>query len=226
MLKFILIVCSLILLGAAHASSVSLHACRFLLVFFTRRVDKFQQIRWREARCHHASYFTLSYPQSQCCYVSVSEKPVDQLIYTVSSPRYRIRRRGSSNWKSDGASSSVVAPAVANETCDPFTPESEHCTLGNMVVHSVNKSHPSDYSATIAFARARNIHLVVRNASDEYVDACLRLRGYRLLFSSMNRYLSLLETLLEVRILSIDSLVSALRRASLRGISGDADELQ
>ena len=115
-----------------------------------------------------------------------------------------------------------MAPAVANETCDPFTPESEHCTLGNMVVHSVNKSHPSDYSATIAFARARNIHLVVRNTGDEYVDACLRLRGYRLLFSSMNRYLSLLE----VRILSIDSLVSALRRASLRGISGDADELQ
>ena len=70
-----------------------------------------------------------------------------------------------------------MAPAVANETCDPFTQEREHCTLGNMVVYSVNASHPSDYSATIAFANAKNIRLVVRNTGHEYVDARLRLRG-------------------------------------------------
>ena len=70
-----------------------------------------------------------------------------------------------------------MAPAVANETCDPFTPESEHCTLGNMVVYSVNASQPSDYSATIAFAKANNIRLVIRNTGHEYVDAHFALRS-------------------------------------------------
>ena len=73
--------------------TMSLHAFRFLLAF-ARRVDKFQQIPRRKARCHHAACFTLSYPRLQCCYVSVSEKPVDQPIHTVSSPKYRIHRRG------------------------------------------------------------------------------------------------------------------------------------
>ena len=68
-----------------------------------------------------------------------------------------------------------MAPAVANETCDPFTPESEHCTLGNEVVYSVNASGPSDYIATIAFAKARNIRLVIRNTGHEYVSVHLTL---------------------------------------------------
>lgn len=70
-----------------------------------------------------------------------------------------------------------MAPAVANETCDPFTPQSRHCTLGNMVVYSVNASRPSDYSATIAFAKKKNIRLVIRNTGHEYVHADLALSG-------------------------------------------------
>ena len=70
-----------------------------------------------------------------------------------------------------------MAAAVANQTCDPFTPESECCTFGNMVVYSVNASQPSDYSATIAFAKAKKIRLVIRNTGHEYVDARLALRG-------------------------------------------------
>ena len=70
-----------------------------------------------------------------------------------------------------------MAPAVANETCDPFTPQSEHCTLGNMVVYSVNASRPSDYSAAIAFAKEKNIRLVIRNTGHEYVHANLGLSG-------------------------------------------------
>lgn len=70
-----------------------------------------------------------------------------------------------------------MAPAVANETCDPFTPESEPCMLGNMVVYSVNASAPSDFSATIAFAKAKNIRLVIRNTGHEYVKIPLGLRG-------------------------------------------------
>ena len=70
-----------------------------------------------------------------------------------------------------------MAPAVANETCDPFTPQNQPCTLGNMVVYSVNASRPSDYSATIAFAKQKNIRLVIRNTGHEYVDADLALSG-------------------------------------------------
>lgn len=66
-----------------------------------------------------------------------------------------------------------MAPAVGNETCDPFTSESEQCVLGNMVVYAVNASQPSDFSATIAFAKANNIRLVIRNTGHEYVETAM-----------------------------------------------------
>ena len=65
--------------------TMSLYAFRFLLAF-ARTVDKFQQIPWRKAPCHHTACFTLSCPQLQRYHVSVSEKRVDQPIHTVSSP--------------------------------------------------------------------------------------------------------------------------------------------
>ncbi|KAL9047335.1 MAG: hypothetical protein Q9214_000062 [Letrouitia sp. 1 TL-2023] len=61
-----------------------------------------------------------------------------------------------------------MAPAVAHETCDPFTPANTSCALGNMVAYSVNVSTPSDISKTIAFAKARNIRLVIRNTGHDY----------------------------------------------------------
>jgi len=71
---------------------------------------------------------------------------------------------------SDVSSSSIMAPAVLNESCDPFTPESSPCALGNMVVYSVNASKTSDFAETIAFAKAKNIRLVIRNTGHEYVN--------------------------------------------------------
>ncbi|CAD6572444.1 MAG: hypothetical protein ASARMPRED_005337 [Alectoria sarmentosa] len=62
-----------------------------------------------------------------------------------------------------------MAPAVYNNTCDPFTPESEQCTLGNLVSYAVNASQPSDFSATIAFTKAKNIRLAVRNTGHDYL---------------------------------------------------------
>lgn len=70
---------------------------------------------------------------------------------------------------SDGSSSSIMAAAVANQTCDAFTPVTKDCTLGNMVVYAVNASTPLDLSKTIKFASAKNIRLVVRNTGHEYV---------------------------------------------------------
>ena len=74
---------------------------------------------------------------------------------------------------SDGSSSSIMAPSIANETCDPFTPVQSSCRLGNMVSYSVNASTPSDFSQTIAFAKAKNIRLVIRNTGHEYVATSL-----------------------------------------------------
>ena len=62
-----------------------------------------------------------------------------------------------------------MAAAVANQTCDAFTPVTKNCTLGNMVVYAVNASSPLDLSKTIEFASAKNIRLVVRNTGHEYV---------------------------------------------------------
>ena len=39
-----------------------------------------------------------------------------------------------------------------------------------MVVYSVNASTPSDFTETIAFAKANNIRLVIRNTGHEYVN--------------------------------------------------------
>ena len=60
-----------------------------------------------------------------------------------------------------------MAAAVANQTCDVFTPVTKPCTLGNMVVYAVNASTPLDLSETIKFAREKNIRLVVRNTGHE-----------------------------------------------------------
>ena len=70
---------------------------------------------------------------------------------------------------SDGSSSSIMAPSIANESCDAFTAANTPCTLGNMVVYSVNVSTTSHMIESIAFAKAKNIRLVIRNTGHEYV---------------------------------------------------------
>lgn len=60
-----------------------------------------------------------------------------------------------------------MAPWFTNETCDPFHPVSQPCTLGNYVVYSVNVSKPVHVSKTLAFAKQNNIRVVVRNTGHE-----------------------------------------------------------
>lgn len=69
---------------------------------------------------------------------------------------------------SDDSSSSIMAPAVANQSCNPFTPEDQPCTLGNVVLYSVNATEPSDFSKAIVFAKKKNIRLAIRNTGHEY----------------------------------------------------------
>ena len=65
------------------------------------------------------------------------------------------------------SSSSVMAPFFANQSCDPYTPESQPCTLGNYVDYAINVTKPSDIAKGIAFATKNNIRLVVRNTGHE-----------------------------------------------------------
>ena len=67
------------------------------------------------------------------------------------------------------SSSSVQAPIFANASCDPFTPHSSPCLLGNYVRYAVNASGPEDVAATIRFADDRNIRLVIRNTGHDYM---------------------------------------------------------
>ena len=70
---------------------------------------------------------------------------------------------------SDLSSSSIMAAAVYNESCDPFTPVSSSCMLSSMVLYAVNATASSDFSETINFSKQNNIRLVIRNTGHEYV---------------------------------------------------------
>lgn len=63
-----------------------------------------------------------------------------------------------------------MAPFFANKSCDPFTPESTPCILGNYVDYAINVSQVSDISNGIAFATEHNIRLVIRNTGHEFVS--------------------------------------------------------
>lgn len=57
----------------------------------------------------------------------------------------------------------------ANQSCDPYTPQSTPCQLGNYVNYAVNVSTACDVQAAVNFSRTNNIRLVVRNTGHEYV---------------------------------------------------------
>ncbi|KAK2049429.1 FAD binding domain-containing protein [Colletotrichum somersetense] len=67
------------------------------------------------------------------------------------------------------SSSSIMAPFFANQSCDPFQPESRPCLLGNYVVYAVDAKTPAHVQATIAFAQKYNIRFIVRNTGHDYL---------------------------------------------------------
>ncbi|TDZ36455.1 FAD-linked oxidoreductase ZEB1 [Colletotrichum trifolii] len=67
------------------------------------------------------------------------------------------------------SSSSIMAPFFANQSCDPFQPQSRACLLGNYVVYAVDAKTPAHIQATIAFAKEHNIRFVVRNTGHDYL---------------------------------------------------------
>ena len=68
------------------------------------------------------------------------------------------------------SSSSVMAPFFANQSCDPFQPESRACLLGNYVDYAVNVSNSADIIAALKFVKENNIRFVIRNTGHEYIS--------------------------------------------------------
>ena len=63
----------------------------------------------------------------------------------------------------------IMAPYWQNQSCDPFTPRSSACRLGNYVDYTVNVSSPSDVAAGLQFAQKYNIRVVIKNTGHELV---------------------------------------------------------
>ncbi|KAJ3531215.1 hypothetical protein NM208_g8974 [Fusarium decemcellulare] len=81
-------------------------------------------------------------------------------------------KRLQSQWQSPeihmASSSSVMAPWFANQSCDPFQPQSRSCELGNYVRYAVEATSANDIVNTINFARNNNIRFVIRNTGHDY----------------------------------------------------------
>ncbi|KAI0446173.1 FAD binding domain protein [Xylaria telfairii] len=63
----------------------------------------------------------------------------------------------------------IMAPEWQNYTCDPFTPKSTPCALGNYVDYTINVSSPADIAAGLRFAQQNNIRLVIKNTGHDYL---------------------------------------------------------
>ncbi|KAK6005957.1 hypothetical protein QM012_006367 [Aureobasidium pullulans] len=65
-------------------------------------------------------------------------------------------------------SAEFMAPYWQNQSCDPFTPRSHACQLGNYVSYSVNVSCAADAAAGLKFAEKHNLRLVIKNTGHDY----------------------------------------------------------
>jgi hypothetical protein len=65
----------------------------------------------------------------------------------------------------------IINAYYQNQSCDPFTPASRPCVLGNYPVYSINVTGADDVVAGLQFARKQNIRLSVHNTGHEYVPS-------------------------------------------------------
>ncbi|KAF8429694.1 FAD binding domain-containing protein [Tirmania nivea] len=63
----------------------------------------------------------------------------------------------------DESSTSMMTPYWANQSCDPFTDRARPCILGTYTQYAVNISTVAQIKKTIAYAKKKNIRLVIRN---------------------------------------------------------------
>ncbi|KAK8018987.1 FAD binding domain-containing protein [Apiospora marii] len=67
------------------------------------------------------------------------------------------------------SSSSPMAYPFSNNSCNPYLDPDTPCTLGSHVVYSVNATKVSHLQAAVAFSRAHNVRLVIRNTGHDYL---------------------------------------------------------
>ena len=65
------------------------------------------------------------------------------------------------------SSSSFLAPLFQNQSCDPYTPKTTACTLGNYVEYAINVTSAVDVAAGVRFAQSKNIRLVIKNTGHD-----------------------------------------------------------
>ena len=63
-----------------------------------------------------------------------------------------------------------MAPYYQNQSCDPFTPASQPCDLGNYAAYSINVSSAEDVAAGLEFAGKTNLRVAIKNTGHEQVD--------------------------------------------------------
>ncbi|KAL1841308.1 hypothetical protein VTK73DRAFT_3515 [Phialemonium thermophilum] len=54
-----------------------------------------------------------------------------------------------------------------NGSCDPFTPASQPCRLGNYASYSINVTGAADVVAGVQFAKKNNVRLVIKNTGSD-----------------------------------------------------------
>jgi hypothetical protein len=68
---------------------------------------------------------------------------------------------------SEPFSGEIMNPYFQNQSCDPWTPASKPCELGNYVSYSISIAEADDVVAGIQFSQEENVRLVIKNTGHE-----------------------------------------------------------
>ncbi|KAJ5947428.1 hypothetical protein N7466_000443 [Penicillium verhagenii] len=63
----------------------------------------------------------------------------------------------------------ILAPYFLNQSCDPYTTQSQPCVLDNYVSYSINVTGVADVVAGVEFAETHNIRLVIKNTGHDFL---------------------------------------------------------
>jgi hypothetical protein len=68
---------------------------------------------------------------------------------------------------SEPFSGEIMNPYFQNQSCDPWTPATKPCELGNYVSYSISIAEADDVVAGIQFSQEQNVRLVIKNTGHE-----------------------------------------------------------
>ncbi|KAJ2983059.1 hypothetical protein NUW58_g6316 [Xylaria curta] len=67
------------------------------------------------------------------------------------------------------SSSSPMAYAFSNNSCNPFLAPAAPCTIGSLAVYTINATGTADFQHAVRFAKRHNVRLVIRNTGHDYL---------------------------------------------------------